>query len=235
MPVSVDIVLPCYNPNDKWHLELLKFHASAKEHYRLNFILVNDGSSPGRIDQQIRELEKHQIIVNYIAYEKNRGKGFALRSGVSRSKSSFCLYTDIDFPFTDHSTLLLIHSLVSGQYDVVAGYREQEYYGKKMSRFRRSLSKAFRFFIKDILKMQVTDTQCGLKGFNAKGKEKFLATKTDRYLFDFEFIYSVCKDPSLKVQTVAAQLKDDVVFSKMKMRILLQEMVNLLSILLFRQ
>lgn len=234
MPVSVDIILPCYNPNDRWHLELLKFHELAAKQYQVKYIVVNDGSLSARLAPQLEELKQKQIDLNYISYEKNRGKGYALRKGVSESKSEHIIYTDIDFPFTNESTLELIQALVSDNYDVVAGFREEEYYGNKMSGFRRFLSKAFRVFIKGVLRLPITDTQCGLKGFNKKGREKFLSTKTDRYLFDFEFIYSVCKDKSLKIHTIPVQLKDNVVFSKMKLRILLQETMNLISILIFK-
>lgn len=80
--------------------------------------------------------------------------------------------------------------------------------------------------------MPVTDTQCGLKGFNQKGKDMFLQTKINRYLFDFEFIYNVCRNKSLQYQTVEVQLKENVVFSKMKFKILLQESFNLIKVLL---
>ncbi len=103
-----------------------------------------------------------------------------------------------------------------------------------MSQFRKLLSKAFRFFVKRILKMPVTDTQCGLKAFNKRGKEKFLGTTINRYLFDFEFIYEACKDKSLTIQPVQVQLKENVIFSKMKLKIIFQETLNLIRILLFK-
>jgi hypothetical protein len=152
---------------------------------------------------------------------------------VASSQSDFIIYTDIDFPFTNQSAHDIIDALTAGDCDVVAGYRDDNYYQKKMSGFRRTLSKAFRFFIGNWLKMPVTDTQCGLKGFNKKGRKKFLATRINRYLFDFEFIYTSCKDRSIIVKTVKVNLKDDVIFSRMRFKILVQEMFNLVYILIF--
>jgi glycosyltransferase involved in cell wall biosynthesis len=232
---TVDIVLPCYNPGNSWHHELMDFYNQVKELYAVNFVIVNDGSFSGNVSVAIEALKQNKIPVNYISYEKNRGKGYALRKGVTASTGEFMIYTDIDFPFTNDSALKLIQSLVNEKSDIVAGYRDNGYYEKKMSGFRRVLSKAFRFFIKDFLKLAVSDTQCGLKGFNRKGKEKFLSTKIDRYLFDFEFIYLSCKDSTITISTVMVQLKDNVVFSKMKLKILIQETFNLLYILIFRK
>lgn len=235
MPVSVDIVLPCYNPNDAWSIQLKGFHHFVNNRYQLNYILVNDGSNNGNIEDQINQLEKENIPINFVSYPLNKGKGYALRQGVAKAKSEFVIYTDIDFPFTNESTFNLIEELVKQREDVVAGYRNEEYYQKKMSAFRKSLSKLFRFFLKTILKMKVSDTQCGLKGFNAKGKKNFLSTKINRYLFDFEFIYLSSKDKTVSIKALPVQLKDDVVFSKMKLKVLLQESFNLIYILLFRK
>jgi hypothetical protein len=129
----------------------------------------------------------------------------------------------------------VIDALTSGSCDIAAGYRNKNYYDKSMSFYRKVLSKSFRFFIKNILGMAATDTQCGLKGFNSKGRETFLSTKINRYLFDFEFIYAGSKDKNITIKTVPVQLKDNVIFSKMKLKILLQELFNLLYILLFRR
>jgi len=233
MPVTVDIVLPCYNPNDTWPSELLSFDAFIKDLYSIHYIVVNDGSSGNKLTEQIKELHQKNIPLTHISYEQNKGKGYALRQGVLASKNEYVVYTDLDFPFTSQSMSDLIHVLLSGNYDVVAGYRDELYYQKKMSVFRKLLSKAFRSFIKNFLRMTITDTQCGLKGFNRKGKEKFLATRINRYLFDFEFIYLSGKDKTLRINPVKVQLKENVIFSKMRLKIIIQESFNLLSVLLF--
>lgn len=234
MPESIDIVLPCFNPNDTWMEELLAFHASITEFSPPNYIIVNDGSSHGNIEQQIKTLQQSGISLQFISYQLNKGKGYALRKGIQSSTADLILYTDIDFPFTNKSMKSLISVLQNQNVDIAVGYRSDSYYEKKMSRFRKLLSKAFRFFVKQILKMPVTDTQCGLKAFNKKGKEKFLATTINRYLFDFEFIYESCKDKSLTIQPVQVQLKENIIFSKMKLKIIFQETLNLIRILLFK-
>jgi glycosyltransferase involved in cell wall biosynthesis len=234
MPVSVDIVLPCYNPGDKWPLELISFYESAKELYTINFILVNDGTKGNKIETQLLELKSKDINLTYLNYPENKGKGYALRHGIHAATSNIVLYTDIDFPFTNQSTLDILQKLTTENYDVAVGHRNEAYYQKKMSGFRIWLSKSFRFLIEHVFNMSITDTQCGLKGFNRLGKEKFLATTINRYLFDFEFIYTVCKDKQLNIVPVEVQLKENVVFSKMRLKILFQESVNLMSILMFK-
>lgn len=228
--------MPCYNPGDRWQEELFAFYTATSHLYTLHFIIVNDGSrNTANIQEQITLIKNRGISVLLISYEKNMGKGYALRQGVAAAGSPLVLYTDIDFPFTDESTLRVLLNLADESCDIAVGYRADNYYQKTMSFYRKVLSKSFRFFIRRILGMEVTDTQCGLKGFNQKGKEKFLATTINRYLFDFEFIYTSGRDHSLKLKTVEVKLKENVMFSKMRPKILLQEMFNLSKVLLFRK
>jgi len=233
---SIDIVLPCFNPGNKWQDALIMFHDVAKDKYRLRFILVNDGShNVVSILQQVDFIKENGILIDYIGYDKNMGKGYALRYGVMASKSKYTLYTDIDFPFTNESMLSVIRFLIDETCDVALGYRAENYYKDTMSFYRKVLSRTFRWFIKNILKMSITDTQCGLKGFNEKGKKKFLATSINRYLFDFEFIYTTGKDKSVNMKPVEVKLKDGIAFSKMRIKILIQEIFNLLRVLLFQK
>jgi glycosyltransferase involved in cell wall biosynthesis len=235
MPVSVDIVLPCYNPAANWHYDVIDFFNKANALYSINFIVVNDGSTQENVAHQIQYLQQQNISLQYLSYKKNKGKGHALREGVLVSNAHFIVYTDVDFPFTDNSTMAVINALVKGEADVIVGYRNENYYQKSMSTYRRLLSKTFRFFIRNVLRMAVTDTQCGLKGFNKKGRTKFLETKINRYLFDFEFIYACGKDKNLTINTVQVELKENIIFSKIKLKSFIQEFVNLLMILLFRK
>jgi glycosyltransferase involved in cell wall biosynthesis len=231
----IDIVLPCYNPSSAWKTELENFHRFIQPHHEIQYIVVNDGSPGAGVHEAVGYLSARSIPVQLISYAVNRGKGHALRKGVEAASAEFIIYTDIDFPFTDQSMLDVASALVSRKADIVAGFRSEAYYASRISPFRKHLSRVFRFFVKRALRMPFTDTQCGLKGFNRKGREGFLRTTIDRYLFDFEFIYTAVRDPSLKLQSVPVQLKDNVVFSQMRARILLQESVNLVKVLLRRR
>ena len=81
--------------------------------------------------------------------------------------------------------------------------------------------------------MKVTDTQCGIKAFTEPGKKMFLTTNINRYLFDFEFLYTCSKTNTIKIQPVNVALKPNVVFRKMKPKILVQETINLFKVILF--
>jgi glycosyltransferase involved in cell wall biosynthesis len=212
---------------------LIRFHIQAATQFDLHYTVVDDGSqNASEIDTSIFSLREAGLTVALIRYEPNRGKGHALRKGIAGSKASYFLYTDIDFPFTNESVSRILSALQLGEFDVIAGFRSAGYYAHKMSAFRRLLSKAFRFFIRRVMRFPVSDTQCGLKAFNEKGRELFLKTTINRYLFDFEFIFLTTKSKAVRAGSMEVELKQDVVFRKMKLNILIHESLNLFRILL---
>ncbi len=227
-----DIVLPCYQPPENWWQALVAFNTFISPYYTIHYIVINDGGDTDVVEKALTELTARHISIELHRYDKNKGKGHALRTGVGHSKAPVTLYTDIDFPFTNESTKSVLDTIHANNADVVAGFRNQSYYSGTISPFRRLLSKTFRSFLTKVLKLPMADTQCGLKAFNANGRKRFLATTINRYLFDFEFIYNACRDKHCHLLTTEVTLKPDVVFRKMKLKILLQEGFNLIRVLI---
>lgn len=193
---------------------------------------MNDGSSYGITDAKIEYLKNRINNFFFINNPINYGKGNALRQGVEKATGDFIIYTDIDFPYTRNSFNKITKNLLSQKANVIAGNRGNEYY-KNTPLFRKWISKALRRIMKTFLKLPVDDTQCGIKGFDSRGKEVFLSTEINRFLFDLELIKLSAKK-NLIVQPVKVELKEGVVFSKVRMKVLLTEGYNFLKVL-FRQ
>jgi hypothetical protein len=62
------------------------------------------------------------------------------------------------------------------------------------------------------------------------GKEIFLRTTIDRYLFDLEFVFLAARDPNISIATREIKLREDVQFSRMNFGILRNEFWNFLKI-----
>ena len=237
--VQLAIILPCYNPSPDWTDNVaasMKLLDEMLNGVTKSITIVNDGSKTWNEedDDRIKELASQIDGVkgaHVIHYDENRGKGFALRTGIGISEAEVYIYTDIDFPFEEASIVDTYHMLAQEKADVVAGVRDQDYY-TKVPAFRLFVSKVLKWMIRNMLSIQITDTQTGLKGFNEKGKAKFLATRTDRYLFDLEFIMSSSKDKEMKLKSVPVKLKPQVVFSRVNLQILMQEALNFIQLLI---
>lgn len=223
---KIDLVLPVYNPNKGWldqvqaNRQLLA--AACGEEIRL--IIVDDGSEKNLGI----EPNTFQETVQLIKLPFNQGKGAALRKGFEAADAPIVLFTDIDFPYEIDSIVKVVRSIENGA-DVSLGYREDDYYDR-VPLFRKIMSESFRFVLKTILRFPITDTQCGLKGMNQRGKDIFMQTKIDRFLVDMEFIKRAVKAKNLRIEPVVVQLRDDVVFSKMGIRVIIGELMNFMRI-----
>lgn len=232
MNASLDIVLPCYNPAEDWVERVIEGYEEIVEKLpeeKVHLILVNDGSSKALAKEAIEKLQKSISSFEFLDIRVNQGKGAALRSGVSKSKADLCIFTDIDFPYRTPSFLKVFELLKKEEADIAIGIKDRSYYSH-LPWLRIQVSKFLRFLARTFMRISITDTQCGLKGFNAKGKEVFLQTTIKRYLADLEFIFLSDRRKDLSMKSVEVSLRPGIIFSKVNPRILFAEGINFLRV-----
>ncbi len=231
MRPMIDIVLPCYNPQKGWADRVVRTYDLLSQHdpsWDFRLIIVNDGSSKGVEQRDITYITERVSAFKWISYETNRGKGYALRQGVEECTGDIILLTDIDFPYTLESMAGLMEALLTEDaVEVLAGERDVQYY-KHTPKVRKWISKLLKGVVKTLLRLPVTDTQCGLKGMKSVARPVFLQTTIDRYLFDVEFLWMAAKRYSVRPYPVT--LREGIVFSKMNARILLTEGWNFVEL-----
>lgn len=230
---QIHLVIPCYNPPAGWAprlVERCKALQAQLPQVALHYLLVDDGSTV-RIPQAEKDLVVGSLPgARWVQHEVNRGKGAALRTGVTAAQADKVLFTDVDLPYTLASMRAACEALLDGA-NVVLGHRRTDYYAQ-VPWARRVISKTFRWVLRNPLRFPISDTQCGLKGFDAKGAEVFLHTTIDRFLFDMEFVMLVSRRKDLRVDTIDAVLDEGVRFSRMNYRILMRESLNFFRVLL---
>ena len=229
---KLDIVIPCYNPLQGWEDVIISNFQSLEQGLGFvpRFIIVNDGSSKNVGDKQLAKLKASISDVILLTQSENKGKGAALRVGVAEATAPVILFTDVDFPYEQES-LIQVYKTVKAGNNIVLGTRDEGYYAN-VPRFRRWLSKSFRFLMKMFLRLKSSDTQCGLKGFDQNGKKLFLDTSINRFLFDLEFVLYASRSNSISLKTVPVTLKQGIVFSELPAWVLLHETVNFLKLFL---
>jgi len=190
-------------------------------------VVVNDGSARNATELNFNRLREILPDVQIVSYSENRGKGYALRQGVAAGQADFYLVTDTDFPYTIDSMCRVVKTLQL-QGGIAAGNRDTAYY-EQVPPFRRWLSRALRWLLRNVLRQPIGDSQCGLKAFDQQGRAVFLETTIDRFLFDLEFL--MLANERVKIIPVSVQLRGGVVFSKVGWRILATEGRNFLWLL----
>jgi glycosyltransferase involved in cell wall biosynthesis len=232
MKPVIDLILPCYNPPPNWpetvytYFDRLQAMLADME---LRLIIANDGSERHVGVETQQQLRRYIPAARIIGYEKNRGKGYALRNAVQQCTAPYIIYIDYDFPFELESVKSVADALLNHA-DVVVGNRSASYYEQLPAR-RKIMSKVSRCLNKYLLRIPACDTQGGLKGFNRKGREVFLQTKIEQFLFDTEFVFKACRHKDVVLQVVPIQTREGVVFSNMGAKVLRRELKNFLRIL----
>lgn len=233
---TLDLVHPVYNPHVGWAKDLLyyfnQFQSEVSPELIISVYVVNDGSKQGIFLEDIHYLSEAIPNFHFISLEQNQGKGAALREAVRQTKGDIVIYTDADYPYLIENAKEMLSRLLHQQADIVVGVRDEQYYDQlPLMRKIFSLSlKVMNYLF--FPKLKVKDTQSGLKGFNQKGKEIFLKTNIPAFLFDMEFLVLASKTKHIRVDWIYVQVREGVVFSTMKTKTILTELLNFSSILI---
>jgi dolichyl-phosphate beta-glucosyltransferase len=149
-------------------------------------IVVDDGSDDGTADAAL-QAEADQVL----ELKENRGKGAAVRAGVSVASGSYVLFTDVDLAYEPSQILKLIEALNAGA-DVVLGSRRHSASQEVNSPgvVREWGSRVFNRLTRIVVPSPHLDTQCGLKGFTSEAAQTiFSRAKVDGFAFDVEVLF----------------------------------------------
>jgi len=227
----INLIFPCYNPSETWLTTFSSFYTSLKKSLsdvNLSTYIVNDGSTKNLCFTEIEKLRTKFQEIQCLSYEMNRGKGYALRHGVSLAEGDYFIYTDLDFPFGTDPIIDLIKKLKSGN-DIVFGSRTQSYY-ENLTYFRKMISKCSMQLNKLILPNALVSCQAGILGFSNKLKKDFLYTKIDRFLFSTEFARKISK-LGCQYDTIAVETRELELHTTFRTKTIIQELSNYIYIL----
>lgn len=224
---DIDFVLPCYNPPPDFVGTVDLHFRKLKDFYpdrRINLIVVNDGSTRNFTSLQINQLRSLHETIKIIFYSPNKGKGYALRKAIADSSSPLVVYTDCDFPYSLESITELIGELDKGV-DIVLASRNYDY-SQMLSVTRKFFSWLSKRLNRTVLKMKHFETQGGLKGFNLKGKEIFMSTTINGFLFDTEFVYKASLQKDISIVSIKGIIRKEIKLSRITIRSMINELIN---------
>ncbi len=188
---KLTVVIPAYNEASRLNQHLKSVQEYLKENYPgYELILVDDGSTDNT-SSIISESIKTNSGAKLISYTPNRGKGFAVKTGVRASHGDVVLFMDADMS-TPLSEIPKILKMLNGA-DIVIGSRgrSDSKISKRPPIYRRLASSAF-----DQIKFamvglrEFADTQCGFKVYRGDiARKLFGQSQIDRFMFDAEILY----------------------------------------------
>jgi dolichyl-phosphate beta-glucosyltransferase len=128
-----------------------------------------------------------------IRYEKNHGKGYAVKTGMKITRGKYAMFADSGLCTDYRFTLDGLRLLSSGVCDLAYASRRlrQSVIKKPQHWTRRMTSQLFRGFVMWFMNVprHLSDTQCGFKLYRGEvGRELYAECLTEGFTFDVEII-----------------------------------------------
>ena len=182
--------------------ELYEYMSKHFEDYEI--IFSDDGSRDGSAEI-VRNLNLPNTRV--VGYEKNQGKGCAVRHGVLASCGDIVIFTDADLAYGVDVIQEAVEIMKNGEYSVVVASRAKHKEGYEGYTFIRKLaSKTYIKVINVFGGIKISDSQCGFKAFEGqKGRKIFSYCKTNNFAFDLEVIL-IAQRMKLKIFELPAKI-----------------------------
>lgn len=184
----LSIIIPVFNEEKRVRNLTQVITYLKKQKYNSELIIVNDGSTDRTT--QILKLLKKKFKFKIISYFPNKGKGFAIKTGMLSAKGKYRLFLDIDLstPITELKNLLPHLK----KYNIVVGSRKMK--GANVTArqpfVREFLGKIFTLMSQKVLTMKISDFTCGFKCFSEKATKEIFTRQTIRgWGFDSEILF----------------------------------------------
>lgn len=183
----LSLVVPTYG-QEKTIVKNIKHldDALSKLPCKYELIVVVDGIVDGTIEKLKKIRNKNLKVLHY---EKNHGKGHALRLGMLKAKGDIVGFIDGGMDIKCSSIALLLELMVFHNADIMVGSKLHPESNVNYPVFRKILSWGYRSFVFILFGFDLKDTQVGLKFFKRKVVRKiFPLLLVKKFAFDIETI-----------------------------------------------
>lgn len=188
------VLLPAYNPNI---MMLTSLRELSKEGFGI--LVVNDGSAK-EFEELFVEAQKYAVV---LSYEKNMGKGYALKYGMQKIREYFphaqrFITADADGQHSTEDICNIREKMRTGD-DFILGTRDFKGNTPLRSRVGNSMS---RLVFAVSTGHYLSDNQSGLRGFDIRHVSWMTKVSGSRYEYEMNVLICAVKQ-KIKIRTVA--------------------------------
>jgi glycosyltransferase involved in cell wall biosynthesis len=191
-PVTLSLVIPCYNEEKTLESCVDKVLAIKDDTLNLELIIVDD-CSKDRSYAVGRALSERIPGLVLLHHEKNQGKGAALRTGIARATGDFVAVQDADLEYDPMDLKRLLVPLRSGVADVVLGSRFLSHGYHRVLYFWHSLGNKFLTILSNMLTdLNLTDMETCYKVFRREVIQS-ITIEENRFGFEPEVVAKIAQ------------------------------------------
>lgn len=187
MAVNLSLIMPAYKQEKTISKDIKnidKVLSSLKLKYEI--ILVVDGF----VDDTFKKAKKiKNSKLKVIGYSDNRGKGFAIKTGVEKARGEIIGFIDAGMDLDPHEISYMLDIMDWKKADIVVGSKLHPDSIVNYPLSRKIISWGYRMVTRSLFNLNVKDTQVGLKIFKYKvAKRVFPKIIVKAFAFDIEVL-----------------------------------------------
>lgn len=188
-PQLLSVIVPAFKQEKTIKNDLENINevlSSSLIDYDFEIICVVDGQVDKTFEKAL-EIKSPKIKV--YSYLHNKGKGYAVRYGIVRSKGNLISFLDAGMEISPESIMMLISHMLWYKADIVVGSKRHPVSRVNYPILRYILSIGYHLLVKILFDLPLTDTQSGVKVFRRDVLEKVLPRLlVKKYAMDIEML-----------------------------------------------
>jgi glycosyltransferase involved in cell wall biosynthesis len=197
---KLSIIIPVYN-EDQTIKKVFDMVRSVDVGLEKEIIIVDDCSSDGTY-LILQELKKDHPEFILLKNEKNRGKGFCIKKGITETTGDIIIIQDADLEYDPFEYPKVLKPIIEGRADVVYGSRFMTTEAKRVLYFWHAVgNKILTIFSNMICNLTMTDMETCYKVFRAEVLKKINITE-NRFGFEPEITFKLSKIKNIRIYEI---------------------------------
>jgi glycosyltransferase involved in cell wall biosynthesis len=185
--IELSFILPAHNEGDSIEFALDALDRVVKDsRLRYEIVVVDDGSMDSTRVNAIRYASRNGHV-RVISYDRNVGKGHAVKTGFMQAAGDAVVFVDSDLEIELGMISGYVEALRCGDMVIASKWHPES--SVDIPLIRRVLSHGFNVLVKILTGLRLSDTQTGLKAIRRSAfVNVFPRLAVKRYAFDVELL-----------------------------------------------
>lgn len=188
-PRFLSVIVPAYKQAKTIYKDLQNINkvlSAGLKDLKFEIICVVDGMVD-KTWQKAKRIKSPNIKI--LGYEENKGKGYAVRFGMSHAKGDLISFLDAGMDISPASVMMLMAHMLWYEADIIVGSKRHPVSRVNYPLFRHIYSIGYHWGVKILFGLPLNDTQSGIKIFRREIIEKVLPKLlVKKYAMDIEML-----------------------------------------------
>lgn len=187
---KISVIIPVFNEKNTI-ADAIRLVEEVRTNLEKEIILVDDGSTDGSREILERYRPRHKTVF----FDRNLGKGRAVRAGFEAATGDVVLIQDADLEYDPNQYTLLIQPIMEDKADVVYGSRFISNHPRRVLYYHHYLANSFLTFLSNLFTgLNLSDMETGYKVFKRSAVRTILPhLKSNRFGIEVELTAEIAR------------------------------------------